>query len=299
MARITEQYGIDGDVPFVNIHVERDNRVFVDPSAIRNDHSSRGRAAYGQLMTMFGQVVEAARSSNPADHAVGRQLLRHLHEPNETRLGMSTYGLRGRGFGDELSTQFWDELHTNPACQHAVLNRLEDTRVFVDYVGDDRISDMTTRIVFNVLADFTAEMMETYPTLRAGATTAESDVWSNNSGWQSRSFELPHIAGKQLLLVPRNWVYWRTLMEPVQFYNRFSTQVIQDETATTDNRGKRRATSRTIKQQHPYVRPLNNEKAVEYKEEHNRDLVREYRTFVDTAFDPMSEDAISKRTGPD
>lgn len=297
MARVTEKYGIGGNVPFVDVHVERDNRIFLDPSAIRNDHSARGRAAYSQLTTMFSQVAEAARSSNPADHAVGRELLLHLHEPNETRLGMSTYGLRGRGFGEDLSTKFWDELRANPACRHAVLTRLEDTRVFVDYVGDDRISDMTTRIVFNVLADFTAEMMETYPALGAGASTARSDVWSNESGWHGRNLELPDIAGKQLLLVPRHWVYWRTLMEPIQFYNRYSTQVIQDETAVAIGKGKRRVTSKKkIKEDHPYVRPLNNEKAVEYKEDHNRDLVSEYRTFVDTNFQAMADDDISKRT---
>ncbi|MGB0969736.1 MAG: hypothetical protein ACPGVG_02060, partial [Mycobacterium sp.] len=232
MARVTAHYGIDGPVPFVDLHVERDNRIFLDPSAIRNDSSPRGRTAYNQLTTMFTQVVDAARNSNPAAHANGRQLLRHLHEPNETRLGMSTFGLRGRAFGDELSTQFWDELHRNPACQRTVLHRLEDTRLFLDYVGDDRISDMTTRIVFNVLAHFTNEMMDTYPALRAGATTEPNDTWSNETGWTERAYELPHAAGKQLLLVPRRWVYWRTLMEPVQFYNRYSTQVIQDATDT-------------------------------------------------------------------
>ncbi|WP_153995395.1 hypothetical protein [Mycobacteroides abscessus] len=297
MARVTEQYGIDGDVPFVNVHVERDNLVFVDPSAIRNDHSSRGRAAYGQLQTMFGQVVDAARSNKPAEHAAGRELLKHLHEPNETRLGMSVHGLKGRGFGEELSSRFWDELRVNRACRHAALNRLEDTRIFLEHVGNDRISDMTTRIIFNVLADFTAEMMECYPALHAGSSTADSDTWSNDIGWQKRPFELPHIAGKQLLLVPRNWVYWRTLMEPVQFYNRFSTQVIQDESAVRDKEGKiKKKPKQNIKREHPLVRPLNNDKAVEYKEKHGRDLVGEYRSFVDNTFEAMSPEDIASRT---
>lgn len=289
MTTVTEHYGIDGEVPFLNVHVDRDNLIFLDPSAIRNDHSPRGRAAYAQLRSMFTEVVAAARSNDAADHARGRQLLRHMHEPNETRLGMSQFGANGKGFGDELSDLFWDELRANPACQHAVLERLEDTRIFLGHVGDDRISDMTTRIIFNILADFTGEMMERFPVLRAGATTAQNDVWVNDSEWQNQSFTLPHCAGKQLLLVPREWVFWRTLMEPVQFYNRFATQVMQEESASVDGKGKRRVKSkRSIKKDNPLVRPLNNAKAVEYKEDHDRDLCREYRGYVDMNFQPMS-----------
>lgn len=298
MSRVTEHYGIDGPVPFVNVHVERDSPIFLDPSAIRNDPSPRGVGAYGQLRTMFSQVVEAARSSNPHDHQVGRQLLNHLHEPNETRLGLSIGGSHGRGFAYELETQFWDALRANPSCQHAVLNRVEDTRLYVDYVGDDRISDMTTRIIFNVLADFTTEMMSIYPALNAGATTAKTDTWSDTAGWQLRDFELPHCAGKQLLLVPREWVYWRTLMDPIQFYNRYSTQVIQDETATYSEKGKRHAASKaSIKQANPHIRTLNNDKAVEYKAEHGRDLTEEYRNWIDFNFAAMTTEDISKKSG--
>lgn len=104
--------------------------------------------------------------------------------------------------------------------------------------------------------------------------------------------------GKQLLLVPRDWVYWRTLMEPVQFYNRYSTQVIQDETATFDRKGKRHAVSkRSIKENNPHIRPLNNSKAVEYKTEHNRDLTDEYRNWIDSNFNTMTAEDISKKTG--
>jgi hypothetical protein len=298
MTTVTEQYGIGGEVPFLNVHVDRDNLIFLDPSAIRNDHSPRGQAAYSQLRTLFTEVVTAARSNDAADHARGRELLQHMHEPNETRLGMSRGGAHGKGFGNELSDNFWDELRANPACQNAVLERLEDTRVFLGHVGDDRISDMTTRIIFNVLVEFTQEMMDVYPVLREGATTKQSDVWVNGAGWQSQNFTLPYCAGKQLLLVPREWVFWRTLMEPVQFYNRFATQVVQDESASVDTRGKRRVKSkRAIKSDNPSVRPLNNAKAVEYKTEHDRDLVREYRGYVDINFQPMSAEEAARRMG--
>ncbi len=298
MSHVTTHYGITGPVPFVNVRVDQDIPIFVDPSAIRNDKSLRGRAAYSQLQAMFAQVVEAAKSTNPMTQAAGRQLLTHLHEPNETRLGLSAAGSRGKGFGHDLETQFWSALRTNSACQNAVVHQLEDTRLYLDHVGDDRISDMTTRIVFNVLAEFTTEMMDTYPTLGVGATKARMDTWTNETGWKSTEFELPYCAGRQLLLVPDRWVYWRTLMDPVQFYNRFSTQVIQDESAAIDGKGKRHVLSKkSIKEANPAIRPLNNSKAVEYKVAHSRDLTEEYRSWIDANYEVIAPEQLSKRTG--
>ena len=34
--RITEHYLIHADVPFLDVHLDHDNQLFLDPSAIRN-----------------------------------------------------------------------------------------------------------------------------------------------------------------------------------------------------------------------------------------------------------------------
>lgn len=301
MPRVTEYFGINGDVPFVDVHVDRDNDIYIDPNAIRNDHSPRGAAANNCLTTLFVRVVTAARSNDPQEHTIGRELLRHLHEPNETRLGMSKGEPRGRAFGDKLAEEFWQELRVNPACRDAAIRRLEDTRLCLENVGNDRISDMTTRIIFEVLAEFTAEMMTTYPALNAGATTADSDVWVPVAGqWQSRGFTLPFATNKQLLLVPLHWVSKWTLMYPEQFYNLYSTQVVQDERSTFNEKGRRVGgpSKAAIKKQNPDKKPLNSTKAAEYiTAADSRDLIGEYRSKVDNEFEPLTGEAINERIG--
>lgn len=299
MTRVTDYFGISGDVPFANVHVDRDNGIYLDPSAIRNDHSVRGVAANNRLTTLFEKVVAAARSNDPQEHIVGRELLQHLHEPNETRLGMSRGQPRGRAFGDKLAEEFWHELRINPACRDAAIRRLEDTRLCLENVGNDRISDMTTRIVFEVLAEFTTEMMTAYPALNAGATTAATDVWVPDAGrWKSRNLTLPFADGKQLLLVPLPWISKWTLMYPDQFYNLYATQVIQDERTTLDKKGRRRRPpKKAIKQEHPEKKPLNSGKAAEYLTDHNRDLIGEYRSEVDMRFQALTAEEINERIG--
>ncbi|MGN5239311.1 hypothetical protein [Rhodococcus sp. SJ-3] len=298
MVRVSSHYSITGSFPFVDVHIDKDNALFLDPSAIRNGSGPHAKKAQTQLESFFKEVVSAARSSSPAKLSKGRSLLRHLHEPNETRLGLSQVGSRGRAFADKLATQFWDELRVNPACQHSVLTRLEDTRLFLDMVGDDRISDMTTRIIFDVLADFTDDMMRTYPNLRNSSSTVETTVWNSAKlDWNEAKFTLPKCFGKQLLLVPRDWVYWRTLMSPVPFYNRYATEVIHEEHSVILSNGRRSGPSKkTIKDQNPEIRKTNNDKAVEYKTRHGRDLVGEYRSWVDQNFEPLNDNEIHRRT---
>lgn len=299
MARVTNYFGISGMVPFVDVHVDRDNQIYLDPSAIRNDRSPRGVAANNRLTTLFEKVVAGARSGDRQQQIAGRELLQHLHEPNETRLGMSIGQPRGRAFGDKLAEEFWQELRINPACRDAAISRLEDTRLCLDNVGDDRISDMTTRIIFDVLAEFTIEMMVTYPSLNAGATKAASEVWVPAAGrWQSRNFELPFAEGKQLLLVPLHWVSKWTLMYPEQFYNLYATQAVQDERTTVDRNGRKsRPQKKAIKLEYPERKPLNSNKAAEYKSEQGRDLIGEYRSQVDINFEALTAEEINERIG--
>jgi hypothetical protein len=296
--RITDHYGISGPVPFIDVHVERDNRLFLDPSAIRNGSDRRSKRAHDLLVNFFGEVLRLRASSLAADHDLGQKLLSNLHEPNQTRLGMSAKGVTGKAFGPGLANDVWDILGQSPAAREAVLTRLEHLPIFIEGVGPDLISDLATRIVFEVLVDFTREMMQTYPRLGAGATTVESNVYDPAvHAWTPVNFTLPYVAPHQLLLIPKEWTYWRLLMEPGPFYNRYATATVQMEQSTRDERGKLRGPSKkSLKVQFKDQRKLNNGQAVKYKQREDRNLVSEYQQYVDENFEPLADEEIERRT---
>ncbi|WNB86454.1 hypothetical protein [Cellulomonas sp. ATA003] len=293
---ISEHYHLTGALPFLNVHVQRDNLLFLDPSAIRNSPAEHAIAAQLQLTSFFDEVSRCARSPHPADRDKGQKLLQQLHEPNETRLGMSANGVAGHGFGDGMGALLWHELRTNPACLHAALRKLEDVPLFIDGVGHDLISDLTTRIVFDVLADFTAQMMITYPSLAVGATTEVSPVWDATTlSWTTRSLHLPFVDGRQLLLVPKGWVYWRLLMDYEAFYNRHSTRTVQDERTTYDrDRNPVKPTKKALNAEFKDLKRLNNQQAVRYIRE-DVDLVGQYRAEVDAEFEPLDDNQLEER----
>lgn len=169
--------------------------------------------------------------------------------------------------------------------------------MFIDGVGDDLISDMTTRIVYDVLAGFTAQMVSQFPSLAVTQVTQEADVWDSASlTWQQKRITLPFVGPHPLLLVPRDWVFWRLLMDPNAFYNRHSTRTVQEERTSQDARGKRLAPSkRSLQEEFPEVKGLNNRQAALYKGE-GVDLVAKYRDEVDREYVPLTDAEILQRT---
>ncbi len=296
--RVSTKFAISTPVPFVDVHLERDNRLFIDPSAIRNGSDPRSRRAHSLLVDFFTEVLRLRASTLPADHSKGQALLNGLHEPNQTRLGMSAVGVSGKAFGTGLADDAWDVLGANPAARAAVITRLEHLPIFITKVGPDLISDLTTRILFGLLVDFTVEMVALYPSLGTRQTTETIDIYDPVSHrWISRSVTLPFVPPHQLLLVPKAWVYWRLLMEPEPFYNRFATETVRVERSVRDPRGRLRGPSKkALNVEFRDHRNLNVRQAVKYKETENRNLVTEYQEFVDRNFEALGDDELDQRT---
>jgi hypothetical protein len=296
--RVTAKYGIAKPVPFVNVHVERDNALYLDPSAVRNGTDKYSKAAHALLVDFFTEVLKLRRSSSTRDHAQGLALLQNLHEPNQTRLGVSARGVGGKAIGPGLADELWDELGRNPAARYDALHRLEHLPVFLDRVGPDLISDLTTRVIFEVLVDFTHEMMRTYPAL-AGTTTTETIPIYDPSlrQWRPVSVQLPFVVPHQLLLIPKEWVFWRLLMWSEPFYNRFATTTVQLERRVADNQGGfYQPRKKDLNEEFQDHRKLNNHQDVKYNRQEERDLILDYQAVVDAEFEPQSDDEIESRT---
>ncbi|WP_344200177.1 hypothetical protein [Aeromicrobium alkaliterrae] len=307
---MTDEFNLSLPVPFVNVDVAKDNRLFLDPSAIRvagRNGDRYAQRAHQQLVDFFTEIITCARSSKPADQRRGLSMLQRLHEPNETRLGYSINGSRGHAFADEMGERLWETIRTNRTLmsgtgptlnvQTAVLSRLEHLPLFIDRIDRDMISDMATRIVFDVLRDFTFDMIAAYPSIGASMATDTYPIWDAVSGdLVEKSLDLPVAQGKPLLLVPTNWIFWRTVMDPDQFYNRYATRTIQDEQTTYASDGKASKPSKElIKKNNKAVKETNVRQATKYADQHDRNLVLEYEQEIDANHEPMTLDEIDRK----
>lgn len=236
MTAVTQYFGIGGDVPFVDVDIHADTRLFLDPHRIRLD---KGDSPYkwdaiACLDSFFELMSRLVMGSLRADAIRGISLLSQFHEPAETHLGMAGYGFHGHGGAGGLGHGLWDVLahDLNALFAVGILRHLEDLPLFIRGVDRDITSDITTRICYSALAAFTLEMMRKYPQLTSGGTSVqvmEKPVWDPKAGvWARVQIELPSVEGSALLLVPKAWVGKSLLMSARRFYGVSVLGHIQD-----------------------------------------------------------------------
>lgn len=290
MVSITSHYGISGPVPFQDVDVARDNRIFVDPHAIRLSGAPAPFAgdAVLALDTFFDTVSLDAMSSNPADHRHGLDLLQHFEEPWETRMGMARIGFSGHGGSVDVGSWIWEALRTDLSAllNVGILKHLEDLPLFVHGVDRDITSDITTRIVFLPLADFTASMVRAYPEFTAhGHTTriVERQVWDpTNKAWTVVQVELPIVNGKPLLLVPTGWARPNLLMSAVRYYETQVLTFAQLEQASIRNGKVLKTPKDRLKEQPGLGRGRGTNRVVTMRAEvTGHDILAQFRRFVD------------------
>lgn len=295
MIPITHAFGLPTSIPFLDVFVDTDTPFVLDPSAVRNSRHPLALDAQECLRTFFTEVLRCRDSNVPADHVRGRQLLEALHEPNETRLGLTEEGSQGKAFGPEMGQRLWEELRTQ-ICRSAALSKLEDLALFVPRIGKDLTSDLTTRVIFAVLVAYTQDMMRIYPSLAVNAVTLPVQLWNPlELEWQEKDVCLPFAFGKQLLVIPLEWTNSDVRMAPIPFYNNKATQTLQEEQTVKQDGVDLKPSKRLLKKQNPEVKKLNGSQTVVYLRDHRRNLVQEFREEVDRNFEAMTAEKAALR----
>ncbi|TPJ33510.1 hypothetical protein [Mesorhizobium sp. B2-6-6] len=307
--RVSELYQFDNpeSLPFVDVNVLKDSRLFVDPRAIRLDPSPTQYVtdAKTSMTSFFDTVRDLVLHGDQSSRTQGLALLQDFSEPWETRLGMAARGFRGHGGAEMVGGWIWDLLVTNTEAfrRIAVLTQLEDIPLFVDGIGADITSDLTTRIVFGPLAEFTAQMLETYPQFTTGnhkVTTVTARVWDQQQcRWREVQVTLPVANGKELLLVPRNWVRPLLLMHARRFYEVSVLGHVQDTQTVYTTQGQALKPTKEKLKKHSDLacsRPFLLHTTLEAADNNGINLPDRFKRFVDGRFELVPDETLHRKT---
>lgn len=173
------------------------------------------------------------------DSDKSKQLLAALREPNETCLGVSSGEPRGRGVGRVQAAKMLHSLAHSPAGKSGLLTDLTDCALFVEGIGADKVSDITTNIIRRHLIEYTKQQFELLG-LKIESRVPTGLLWETGQGrWSTEDYDfIPVVNGKKILLVPKKYVRWRgSLQQSAQkYYNNFVTNYIRDEQLRTGGR---------------------------------------------------------------
>src|SRR5829696_3774411 len=161
--RVSQRYNLGLEQPsleFVDVVLEQDTPLFLDPRAFVALGSKWGDACVKLIRDFFDEVLDAIRAG---DEERARVLLSGLREPNETRLGFTLGRVAGRGVGAGLANDLYQNLASSEAVRaEGLIEELEDTALLVPGIGVDLVSDITTNIVRPKLIEFTQRIAEKY-----------------------------------------------------------------------------------------------------------------------------------------
>ena len=219
---------------FVDIDLDLDFPLYIDPLGFVDPQDRFASECQDDIRDFFEAVLKAIIDR---DLEKGEALLAALQEPNETHLGMSEGEPRGRGIGRIQAQQILHNLRETPAARTGLLGDLTDCALFIDGIGADKVSDITTNIIRRHLIEYTQQQFERLE-IPIVANLPTGRLWVRGEArWDNTQFDhIPEINGKRVLLVPKRYVCWRGGMQQLasQYYTHFVTNFIKEEQLSTN-----------------------------------------------------------------
>ncbi|NUF32275.1 hypothetical protein HUN28_19015, partial [Acinetobacter oleivorans] len=188
---------------FVDIDLDTDLLVFIDPTALRSLESQWGHKCASQVQQFFQTVLDYIHTGN---HVEAKALLSNLNERNEFHIGYSSGKSRGAGFGSISADLVWDALCKSQAAKTGLLRDIEDTCLSIEGIGSDMISDAICNIIRPMLIEYTQDMCDYYG-IPTTSNVNSGPIWNIQTKlWEERPERLPIVEGKLFLLIPKNIV---------------------------------------------------------------------------------------------
>jgi hypothetical protein len=187
---------------FVDVPLDTDLPVFLEPSAIKTLRSPWGIELSSMLQTFFDTVLRLIHSG---ENAKAQKLLSSLNERNEFHLGYSSGESRGHGFGSGSAKTVWGALSQSNAAVTGLLKDLEDTALLIPGIGTDMISDAVSNIIRGPLIKYTQDMCMYYG-IPLTPDVASGLIWNpQRELWEESLIPLPMTDFGKVILVPKYW----------------------------------------------------------------------------------------------
>lgn len=224
-------YKKQAELDFVDITPGSDIPLYIDPSALTSRDDDWSIYCHELVVSFFEAVLEAVKIGN---RTRGIRLLSRLGEPEETHLGVSQNGNRGRGIGNIQAGELFDALLESKAAKSGLLEDLTDFALFIPHLGRDKISDMTTNIIREALITYTQEQCKLYNIPMELVNSGF--YWSKDTlEWEQNYKELPIYDSSKILLVPKYAVRYQVSVDYSQYRRKFVLDFLCEEHLRADD----------------------------------------------------------------
>jgi hypothetical protein len=216
--RFSQFFGLErsqAELDFVDVPLDTDIEVFLDPGAIKSLTSNWGAELSSHLQNYFEVVLKKIKEGKDKD---AQYLLSCLNERNEYHLGYSANKSRGHGFGDGSAKSVWGALTKSKAAKTGLLQDLEDTALLIEGIGTDMISDAVSNILRGPLIKYTQDICKYYD-VELKADIPSGPIWNpRDEKWEETFVSLPMTNEGKVILVPKIIVRHRISYNHDEYY---------------------------------------------------------------------------------
>jgi len=233
--RVSKYFNLDRDqstLDFVDVPIGKDVKVFLDPSRLRTMDSQWAAECNSLLQHFFETLLSHLKEG---DDAAGLSMLEHLTEKNEFHLGLSKGLSDGRAFGPAYAKKVWLALKNSKARHSGLLQDIEDTCLFVEGIGPDRISDAVCNIIRGPLIKYTQDMCNYYG-IKLTPDVDSGPIWDPNLDvWHDELVPLPTTPYGKILFVPKVTVRHRMAYDYSDYFRHHLLPAMQASEKLTNS----------------------------------------------------------------
>lgn len=220
-SRVSQFFGLNRNqntLDFVDVPIGNDSAVFLDPSRLRAMDTPWATECNSLLQHFFETLLRCLAEDN---EAFGLSMLTALSEKNEFHLGLSKGKSDGRAFGPKYAGRVWSTLQKSAARGSGLLRDLEDTILFIDGIGPDRVSDAVCNVIRGPLIKYTQAMCQYYD-ISLTQDVPSGPVWdATTETWEEAMIPLPMTPYGPLLLVPKIAVRHRLVYDSNNYFTHY------------------------------------------------------------------------------
>lgn len=206
---------------FVDVCLDKDNKVFIDPALLELSQDEWGKDANACLQSYFDAMFTAMKDGNE------QNVLCHGGEQNATKLGYGSTGVNGKG---KTKTGLYDALCGLKTLlkQIPTISKPMDIPVLVEGFAEDCMSDLITNILHEHLNSFTAEQMYKYGIPANGKVKFWTWCYDKKE-WKQVEKVSWLYKGREILMVPKGIVRTNYLFKAHQYLYSIITERMRDE----------------------------------------------------------------------
>lgn len=187
--KISRKYQLPAQkLDFVNINLAKDNKIFVDPVKIKNGTSEIHKTCYKKIDSFIQILLELSRKR---EYKKLLEIIDNFHERNETRLGYSLESTYGKSFGENGGRDLVKLLAKNEMVSNGEVEDIFDCLIMVPNIGEDKVSDLITTIIFLDLIKYTQEQCNLWKIEMKNVSISKLCWNADNETWIKVKKQLP------------------------------------------------------------------------------------------------------------